>query len=71
MSANPFHIIRSNEEPPEALKQEVMGSVRTAVLIMRFAQLFLADYTQAIFEKLSLMERKRQNPPAEPNQPES
>lgn len=55
MSNNPFKIISSTEDPPEHLRQEVLGSVRLAVLMMRFAQLFLADYAAVLFEKFKIM----------------
>lgn len=70
MSANPFHIIRSTEEPPEHLRKEVMGSLRSAVLLMRFAQLFLADYANALFDKLSALERKRAGNDSNPTKPD-
>lgn len=70
MSANPFHIIRSTEEPPEHLRKEVIGSLRSAVLLMRFAQLFLADYANTLFEKLSAFERKQPNSDQNPTKPD-
>lgn len=59
MSANPFRIIRSDEQPPEHLRKEVMGSVRLLVLLLRFAQLFAADAPAAIFEQLRLAGRAK------------
>lgn len=58
MRTNPFHIIRPTEEAPEHLRKEVLSSVRSAILLMRFAQLFLADYAHALFDKLSMVERR-------------
>lgn len=55
MKENPFKLIRLAEEPPEHLRKEVLGSVRLAVLMMRFAQLFLADYAAVLFEKFKLL----------------
>jgi hypothetical protein len=54
MSENPFKLIRLEEEPPEHLRKEVLGSVRLAVLMMRFAQLFVADYAAVLFDKFKL-----------------
>jgi len=48
MSKNPFQIISPEEELPMEHKQEVMGSVKTLVLIVRFVQLFVSDYTQTL-----------------------
>ncbi len=48
MNDNPFKIIKPTEEPPKELKQEVMGSVKTLVLILRFVQLFVGDYSSAV-----------------------
>jgi hypothetical protein len=58
MSKNPFQIIRPTEEPPEHLRAEVLGSVRSAILLMRLAQLFVADYAHSIFDKLSAIDGK-------------
>jgi hypothetical protein len=55
MRENPFKIIGSTEDPPEHLRDEVLGSVRLTVLMMRFAQLFLADYAAVLFEKFKLL----------------
>ena len=45
MSSNPFKIIEPTEQAPEGLKGEVMGSIDSIVLILRFTQLFVADTT--------------------------
>lgn len=50
MSDNPFKIIEPREAVPENLKKEVMGSVKTVVLILRFVQLFVGDYTSTILK---------------------
>jgi hypothetical protein len=50
MSDNPFKIIEPREAVPENLKKEVMGSVKTVVLILRFVQLFIGDYTSTILK---------------------
>ncbi|MDX9751462.1 MAG: hypothetical protein RBT71_10315 [Flavobacteriales bacterium] len=55
MKENPFKLIRLEDEPPGHLRKEVLGSVRLAVLMMRFAQLFLADYAAALFDKFKLL----------------
>jgi hypothetical protein len=52
MSDNPFKLIRSTDQPPEALRKEVMTSVKFAMLLMRFVQLFVADFSVAIFDKV-------------------
>ncbi|MCB0770541.1 MAG: hypothetical protein KDC00_09060 [Flavobacteriales bacterium] len=55
MRENPFKIIGSTEEPREDLRKEVLGSVRLAVLMMRFAQLFVADYASVLFDKFKVI----------------
>lgn len=55
MSENPFKIIRSTDLPPEHLKQDVVSSVKRIMLLMRFMQLFMSDYSMAIFEKFRLL----------------
>ncbi len=55
MKENPFKLIRLADEPPAHLRKEVLSSVRLAVLVMRFAQLFLADYAAVLFEKFKLL----------------
>lgn len=51
MSENPFKIIKSTEQPPESLKKEVMGSVKSLELVLRLMQLFIADYSSAMINK--------------------
>ena len=51
MSDNPFKIIEPREEVPENLKGEVMGSVKAVVLILRFVQLFVGDFTNIFVDK--------------------
>ena len=48
MSENPFQIIAPHEELPSEHKEEVMGSVKTLILMVRFVQLFVSDYTQTL-----------------------
>jgi len=55
MSENPFKIIRSTDLPPEHLKQDVVSSVKRIMLLMRFMQLFMSDYSMAVFEKFRLL----------------
>ena len=55
MSENPFKIIRSTDQPPGDLRKEVMGSVKFMMLLMRFLQLFVSDYSMAVFEKFRLV----------------
>ncbi|MCB0762699.1 MAG: hypothetical protein KDC12_14315 [Flavobacteriales bacterium] len=50
MSENPFKIIEPREEVPATMKKEVMGSVRAVVLILRFVQLFVGDFTNAFID---------------------
>lgn len=49
---NPFRIIRPTDQPPESLRKEVMSSVKLLMLVMRFAQLFLGDYANSLFDKV-------------------
>ncbi|MBK6777629.1 MAG: hypothetical protein IPG74_17925 [Flavobacteriales bacterium] len=55
---NPFQVIRSTDQPPESLRKDVMGSVKMLMLIMRFAQLFMADYGNLLFDKVRLLGSK-------------
>lgn len=52
---NPFHVIRPTDQPPDSLRKDVMGSVKLLILFMRFAQLFMADYGNMLFEKVRLL----------------
>lgn len=53
MSDNPFKIIEPREQVPERVRDDVMGSVKAVVLILRFVQLFVGDFSGVILEKLS------------------
>lgn len=53
MSDNPFKIIEPREQIPERVRDDVMGSVKSMVLILRFVQLFVGDFSGVILEKLS------------------
>lgn len=55
MNENPFKIIRPTDEPPETLRKEVIGSVKFVMLLMRFLQLFMADYANALFESVRVI----------------
>lgn len=52
MSKNAFQIIEPNEIPPENGKEQVMGSVKSLVLVLRFVQLFLGDYSNLLLGQL-------------------
>ena len=56
MSQDPFKLIRSTDEPPPELRKEVVGSVKFLMLLMRFAQLFMADYAITLFNKVRLLD---------------
>ncbi len=51
MSTNAFKIIESDETAPENTKQELMSSVESLVLVLRFVQLFLGDYSSVLLDK--------------------
>lgn len=55
MSANPFKIIRSTDEPPQHLRGEVLGSVKFVMMLMRMLQLFLADPSAVLFERVRIV----------------
>lgn len=55
MSDNPFKIIRSTDQPPEHLRAEVLGSVKFVMMLMRMLQLFVADPSAALFERVRIM----------------
>ncbi|TXI82877.1 MAG: hypothetical protein E6Q44_00595 [Flavobacteriales bacterium] len=55
MSENPFKIIRSTDQPPEHLRNEVLGSVKFVMLLMRILQLFVADPSAALFERIRVV----------------
>lgn len=52
MSKNAFQIIEPNEIPPGNGKEQVMGSVKSLVLVLRFVQLFLGDYSSLLLGQL-------------------
>lgn len=55
MNNNPFKLIRSTDEPPPELRNEVVGSVKFVMLLMRFAQLFMADYAATLFNNVRII----------------
>jgi len=59
--SNPFKIIESTEEAPKDLKVEVMKSTESAVLMLRFVQLFVGDYTAAALAKLKIEPKEDQD----------
>ena len=68
MSENPFKIIRSTDQPPESLRKEVVSSVKFLMLIMRFVQLFVADFSLALFDKVRKADGGDAPPTKPPNQ---
>ncbi|NND77057.1 MAG: hypothetical protein HKN39_02600 [Flavobacteriales bacterium] len=52
MNKNAFQIIEPNEQPPENGKDQVMGSVKSLVLVLRFVQLFLGDYSSLLLGQM-------------------
>lgn len=59
MSENPFKIIEPREEVPAAVKDDVMGSVKTVVLALRFVQLFIGDFTAVFIDKFKTNQDKK------------
>lgn len=51
MDTNPFKIIEPREQLPEQMKKDVMGSVKSLVLVLRFVQLFMGDYAAVFVDK--------------------
>jgi hypothetical protein len=66
MNDNPFKIIRSTDQPPEELRSQVVGSAKLVVLMMRFVQLFVADYASTLFENVRVI---RPDPDGKENSP--
>lgn len=73
MSQNPFKIIRSTDQPPDHLRAEVLGSVKFVMMLMRMLQLFVADPSAALFERIRIVggsgSSRRNDPPATPDEP--
>jgi len=62
MSENPFKIIRPTDQVPDDLKKDVMGSVKFVMLLIRFVQLFMADYSASVFDSVRLTGRTDKDP---------
>lgn len=52
--SNPFKIIQPTEEVPEKVKGELMGSIDSVVMGLRFVQLFVADSTAVALTQLKV-----------------
>jgi hypothetical protein len=63
MSENPFKLIRSTDQPPETLRKDVVSSVKFLMLLMRFVQLFVADFSMALFDKVRKSDSSLPPPP--------
>ena len=59
MSENPFKIIEPREEVPATVKDDVMGSVKTVVLALRFVQLFIGDFTAVFIDMFKTNQSKK------------
>ena len=66
MSDNPFKLIRCTDQPPETLRKEVLGSVKFVMLLMRFTQLFMADYAMTLFNNVRIIGDDGQRRPKKP-----
>jgi hypothetical protein len=51
MSNNPFKIIEPREQIPDSVKNDLMGSVKSVVLLLRFVQLFVGDFATVFNDK--------------------
>lgn len=51
---NPFKIIEPTEEVPKGMKEEMMGSMRSLVFILRLVQLFAADATAVALTQMKI-----------------
>lgn len=67
MSENPFKIIRSTDQPPESLRKDVVSSVKFIMLLMRFVQLFVADFSLSAFDKVRLVRPTSPDDPKKKN----
>lgn len=71
MSANPFKIIRSTDLPPVHLRGEVLGSVKFVMMLMRMLQLFVADPSAALFERVRILGGRSSRDGSPPSSPDS
>lgn len=60
MSENPFKIIEPRETLPENFKEEVMGSVKTVILVLHIVQLFVGDYSSVFIDKFRTVDHPNQ-----------
>lgn len=67
--SNPFKIIEPAEQAPENVKGELMDSVKSLVLILRFVQLFLADSTAVFLSKMRIDLSKKPDSDIKPDKP--
>lgn len=61
MSDNPFKIIAPREELAPEHKKEVIGSVKSIILVLRFVQLFVGDYTSVLLDKFKTDSKPNSN----------
>jgi len=59
MSKNQFKIIKPTEDPPEELEKEVMGSVKSIVLMVRVLQLFVGDIESTLVHLYKTKSKKK------------
>ncbi len=62
MSDNPFKIIEPRETLPQNHKEEVIGSVKSIMLMLRFVQLFVGDFTSVFLDKFKTNPESLDNP---------
>lgn len=58
MNENQFKIIKPTETPPKELEQEVMGSVKTLVIILRVVQLFVGNLEGTVLSLFKTNEKQ-------------
>ena len=62
--SNPFKIIQPQEDVPEKMKGEVMGSIDSVVMALRLVQLFVADSTAVALTTMRIdLDAKNSEPP--------
>ena len=52
--SNPFKIIQPEEEVPEKMRGEIMGSIDSVVMALRLVQLFVADSTAVALTNMKI-----------------
>lgn len=60
MAENPFKIIEPREEIPANVREDVLGSVKVLVLVLRFVQLFVGDFTTVLIDKMKTTSKEDQ-----------